>query len=56
MCINIFTLTIEIFGKNKIVDNIGRVINSIKMKYNNNKQCAEFDLGTAPWTSIYIII
>ena len=22
----------------------------------NNKQCAELYLGTAPWTSIYIII
>ena len=28
----------------------------LNKKRNNNKQCAEFDLGTAPWTSIYIII
>ena len=25
----------------------------LNMKCNNNKQCAEFDLGTAPWTSIH---
>ena len=30
--------------------------NDIILHYNNNKQCVEFDLDTAPWTSIYIII
>ena len=33
-----------------------RIINAIIYEIYNNKQCAEFYLGTAPWTSTYIII
>ena len=33
----------------------GRIINSIIYEIYKNNHCAEFYLGTAPWTSTYII-
>ena len=35
---------------------LAEYLTQLNMTYNNNKQCVEFDLDTAPWTSIYIII
>ena len=35
---------------------LAEYLTQLNMKCNNNKQCAGFDLGTAPWTSIYIIM
>ena len=40
----------------KYLCKIGRIIIGIKQKKCNNSHCAELYLGTAPWTSTYIIM
>ena len=55
MCIKLLTLTMKYLVEIIYVGKIGRIISGIKQETCNNNHCAELYLGTAPWTSTYII-